>query len=55
MMVRAVAPLFEQVLDHHDEGRVGPFAGVDRICADGGRLVAQGLPTGAPLDRATHE
>lgn len=37
-LLRAVVPLFEQVLAHHDEGRVAPLAGVDAIFAEGGHL-----------------
>ncbi len=37
-LVRALLPLIEQALEHHDQGRVAPLLGVDRIFADGGHL-----------------
>jgi hypothetical protein len=37
-LVRAVVPLFEQVIAHHDEGRVAPLSGVGSIHAGAGHL-----------------
>lgn len=37
-LVRAIVPLMQQVLAHHDEGRVAPLNGVGRIFAAGGHL-----------------
>lgn len=37
-LMRAALPLFRQALDHHDEGRVCPFAGIDEIFASRGQL-----------------
>ncbi|MFK8001632.1 MAG: AAA domain-containing protein [Polyangiales bacterium] len=37
-LMRAVLPLFRQALEHHDEGRVCPFTGIDDIFASRGQL-----------------
>lgn len=48
-LVRAVVPLFAQVLEHHDDGRVAPLSGVGAIHAGSGHLWFRDADARPPL------